>query len=330
MTMHHTEAPGIVLALGGGGAAGLAHIGVLQVLGEEGIPVRAVAGTSIGAEIGAFVASGMPVNDLAAIATAFDWKQTLQLFFPDLPTGGLISGVRIVDFLNSWIGQQQIEELAMGYVAIATDLHLGEQVVLDHGDLVTAVRASISIPGIMSPVHRDDRWLVDGGVINPLPFDIARQRFGGPVVAVAVHSSARNSEPPPSEIAVPSPQWPKRVRQLLDQPWMERAPVLREWLQSQVERAENSVPRTRPYWTTRRVLDRVLDIAEAEIIRMRAAASPPDLVLSPAVGSVGVLEFYQAAEAIAAGRHAALENLARIRALLAHPASKPAAAAGER
>lgn len=88
-----TEKTGLVLALGGGGAPGLAHIGVLQVLEENAIPVRAIAGTSIGAEIGAFVASGMPINDLAAIALEFDWKQTLQLFMPDLPAGGIISGV---------------------------------------------------------------------------------------------------------------------------------------------------------------------------------------------------------------------------------------------
>ena len=114
-----THAPGIVLALGGGGAAGLAHIGVLQVLNEARIPVRAVVGSSIGAEIGAFLAIGMPIDELAAMATAFDWKKTLQLFLPDLPTGGLISGVRIVDFLNSWIGKQQIEELGMGSLVLS-------------------------------------------------------------------------------------------------------------------------------------------------------------------------------------------------------------------
>ena len=155
VTSHHSNAPGVVLALGGGGAAGLAHIGVLQVLNAERMPVRAVVGTSIGAQIGAFLASGMPVDDLAALATAVDWKQTLQLFFPDLPTGGLISGVRIVDFLNSWIGKHQIEELNMGYAAVATDLVSGEQVVLDSGDLVEAVRASISVPGVIARPLRE-------------------------------------------------------------------------------------------------------------------------------------------------------------------------------
>ena len=312
-TTQAVSAPGIVLALGGGGAAGLAHIGVLQVLNEEGIAVRAVVGSSIGAEIGAFLAIGMPIDELAAMATAFDWKKTLQLFLPDLPTGGLISGVRIVDFLNSWLGKQQIEELGMGYAAIATDLVSGEQVVLDRGDLVEAVRASISVPGVIAPYADSERWLVDGAVVNPLPFDVARARFGGPVVAVS--TGTRHTQPPSTEISLPSPQWPKRIRQLLDQAWMARAPVLREWLESQVERVERATPRTKPYWTTRRVLDRVLGIAEAEIIRLRSMTNPPDLLLTPAINGIGLLEFYRAREAIESGRQAARDALPQLRAL---------------
>lgn len=313
VTRQASTAPGIVLALGGGGAAGLAHIGVLQVLNEERIPVRAVVGCSIGAEIGAFLAIGMPIDELAAMATAFDWKKTLQLFLPDLPTGGLISGIRIVDFLNSWLGKQQIEELDMGYAAIATDLVSGEQVVLDHGDLVEAVRASISVPGVIAPQRHGERWLVDGAVVNPLPFDVARSYFGGPVVAVS--TGTRHTLPASMEITLPSPQWPKRVRQLLDQAWMARAPALREWLESQAERAERAAPKTKPYWTTRRVLDRVLGVAEAEIIRLRSAQNPPDLLLTPMIQGIGLLEFYRAREAIEAGRQAARAALPQLRGL---------------
>lgn len=314
VTMRVSGAPGIVLALGGGGAAGLAHIGVLQVLSEQQIPVRAVVGSSIGAEIGAFLAIGMQVDELAAMATAFDWKKTLQLFLPDLPTGGLISGVRIVDFLHSWLGKKQIEELSMGYAAIATDLVSGEQVVLDRGDLVEAVRASISVPGVIAPYRYGGRWLVDGGVVNPLPFDVARTYFGGPVVAVS--TGTRHTQPPSTDISQSSPQWPQRVRHLLNQPWMVRAPALREWLESQVERAQSVAPKKKPFWTTRRVLDRVLGIAEAEIIRLRATANPPDLLLTPTVHGVGLLEFYRAREAIEAGRRAARDALPKIRGLL--------------
>jgi len=306
-----TEQTGLVLALGGGGAPGLAHIGVLQVLEENAIPVRAIAGTSIGAEIGAFVASGMPINDLASIALAFDWKQTLQLFMPDLPTGGLVSGVNIEDFLQGWLGVQHIPDLAMGYVAIAADLESGEQVIIDRGTLVNAVRASISVPGLIAPFSSGQRLLTDGGVVNPLPFDVARERFGGPVVAVAVHGGVRHLQPHPQ----PLPEWPVRARQLLDQPWMARVPGMRSWLEAQLNNhAHNSSDKTD--WTARRVLDRVVNITEAEIVRLRAALNPPDLMLRPEVGHIGLIEFYRAKDAITAGRRAAEASLPDLHRLL--------------
>lgn len=310
--------PGLVLALGSGGAPGLAHIGVLHVLAENAVPVRAIAGTSIGAEIGAFIANGMPVSDLADMAIGFDWKQTLQLFMPDLAAGGLSSGVNVMKFLSRDLGAVRIENLSIGFAAVATDLETGEQVVLDRGELIEAVRASISIPGLLTPYRIDGRMLVDGGVLNPLPFDVARERFGGPVVAVAVHAAARGLKRP-APPTVPSSQWPVRARQLLDQPWMARAPALRTWLEEQLENyrnKNNGNGKQKSYWTTRRVLDRALNIAEAEIVRLRAVAAPPDLVLAPEVGGIGVLEFYSAKEAIAAGRRAAEENLPELKRLL--------------
>ncbi|HEX7044149.1 MAG TPA: patatin-like phospholipase family protein [Burkholderiales bacterium] len=306
---------GVVLALSGGGAPGLAHIGVLQVLAENDIPVRAIVGSSIGAEIGAFYVSGMPIEELVRIATRFDWKQTLALFLPDLPTGGLVSGARIMEFLRSRLGHHAIEELPLGYAAIAADLETGEEVVLDHGDLVEAVRASVSVPGLIAPHQVDGRILVDGGVVNPVPFDVARERFGGPVIAVAVHGAVRDR----SMIPPPPPrrrQWVGSARQLLDQPWMGRAPGLRDWLRAQLAALE-APPATRNAWTTRRVLDRVLNIAQAEVVRLRAERQPPDLMLLPAVNGIGFLEFYRAKEAIAAGRRAAEASLDDVRRLLA-------------
>lgn len=304
---------GVVLALGGGGAKGLAHIGVLRTLEEHGIPVRAVAGTSIGAEIGAFLVSGMPVAELVELATGIDWKQTLQLFMPDLPTGGLVSGKRIMDFLRARLGTRRIEELPLGYAAVCADLETGEQVILKEGSLVDAVRASISLPGLLAPHRIGDRLLVDGGVLNPVPFDVARELFGGPVVAVAVHSGARpfTRQPLPS---ARRREWLGRVRQLLDQPWMKRAAPLKAWLESQLENYAKA-RRAKPAWTTRRVLDQVLDITQAELVRLRAAVHPPDLMLIPAVERIGPLEFYRGKEAIAAGYRAAQEKLAELKRL---------------
>jgi NTE family protein len=149
---------GVVLALGGGGARGLAHIGVIEVLAGSHIPVRAVAGTSVGAEIGAFLARGMPAAEMFEVATAFDWKLTLQLFLPDLPTGGLVSGKKILTWLSDKLGgDATIEGLPIPYAAVAADLETGEEVVLDRGPLAEAVRARISLPGTLAPWRRPSR-----------------------------------------------------------------------------------------------------------------------------------------------------------------------------
>ncbi len=310
-----TQDGAVVLALGGGGARGLAHIGVLEVLADHGVRVRAVAGTSVGAEIGAFLANGMPVAEMAALATSFDWKQTLQLFLPDLPSGGLVSGKKVMGFLNRTIGDRLIEHLSLGYVALAVDLETGEQTIFDRGPLVDAVRASISLPAVFAPHRFDGRYYVDGGVVNPVPFDVARERFGGPVLAVAVHAGARGFQRPD---IVPERRhaWIRNFRQILQQPWVGRADGLRQWLEEQIESYDAGEPDP-PAWRARRVLDQVLAISQAQNVRLRQALSAPDVMLTPDVGGIDALEFYRGEEALAAGRAAAESALPQIMACLA-------------
>lgn len=307
------ELPGVVLALGGGGARGLAHIGVIQVLVENAIPIRAIVGTSVGAEIGALFANGADGKDLESLATAFDWRETLLLFLPDLATGGLVSGRHIMSFLQRRLGQRTIESLAVGYAAMAADLETGEAVILDRGPLADAVRASISIPGLIAPYRHDSRWLIDGGVLNPLPFDIARNLFGGPVVAVGTHAGMQLRRP-----ETHANQWPERVRQLLQQPWVAYAEPFRSWLEGQLAVYQNKMGDAQP-WTARLVLDQVLDIIQTEVVRLRVRTHPPDLFLMPAVGHIGPLEFYRAREAIAAGRAAAQAHLDELKSLQRQP-----------
>lgn len=305
---------GLVLALGGGGAKGLAHIGVLAELEAAGIPVRAIAGTSVGAEIGAFFAAGVSIESLQRVATEFDWIKTLRLFFPDLPTGGIASGASIMDFLTPHLGERRFEDLEFGFVAIATDLETGEQVVLDSGSLSEAVRASISLPGLLAPFRIGKRLLVDGGIVNPVPIDVARQHFGGPVVGVAVHAGARGLSKREMQPR-PSSQWRGRIRQLLQQPWLGPADGLRAWLDEQL-RETPADSADAGAWGTRHVLDQVMGIGQAQITNLRAERHPPDLMLTPDVNAIGMFEFYRAAEVIAAGRRAVQERIDSIRALL--------------
>jgi len=300
---------GLVLALGGGGARGLAHIGVLEVLAEHGLPVRAVVGTSIGAEIGAFLAAGMSVAEMTSVATSLDWKLVLRLFFPDLHAGGLVSGERILSWLADKLGAARVEDLSLPFAAVATDLERGEEVVLDRGPLVEAVRASVSLPGTLAPFRLGGRLLVDGGVVNQVPADVARRLHGGPVLAVAVHAASQ-AWPGPAPRAGP---WRERLAQLLGERWMRRAPHLREFLSAEAASAEGG---DESEWSPLLVLQRSALVSQEMLVRLRLATSPPDVLLVPDVSDVGMLEFYRAGEAIEAGRAAARERIDEIAALV--------------
>ncbi len=308
--MVNAEGCGLVLALGAGGARGLAHIGVLEVLAEHGLTVRAIAGSSIGAQIGALYARHGDVRLLSEVALGVDWKRTVQLFFPDSANGGVCSGRNITTFLEEHLGSANIEDLAIAFLAIATDLQSGEEVVLRRGSAVNAVRASLSLPGLLAPHPWEGRMLIDGGVVNPVPFDIAAESFGEPVVAVAVHQGARSLSP--TEMTPYSRAWRGQLRQLLDQRWMRRTKPVRAWLEGQL-----TEPTIAPgaHWRTRSVLTQAINIAQAQVVRLRLLAHQPALYLTPDVEAIGPFEFYKARAAIAAGRAAARERLADLHAL---------------
>ena len=182
------------LALGSGAAKGLAHIGVLEVLEEEKIPIHCIAGTSIGALIGGFYAAGLGIKKLKEFAYQTDWKRIALLFAPSLPRGGLVGGKRIENLLHSFLGSRKIEELPIPFACVATDLTSGEEVIIDRGDLVKGVRASISMQGILSPVILNGRILIDGGIINPVPVNILAKMGANFIIASNINPAL--SKPP--------------------------------------------------------------------------------------------------------------------------------------
>ncbi|MHB1950612.1 MAG: patatin-like phospholipase family protein [Acidiferrobacteraceae bacterium] len=298
------SADGLVVVLGGGGARGLAHAGVLEVLEQRGIPVRAVVGTSIGAEVGAFFSSGFPMAEVCRIGSTVDWRRTLRLFMPDRASGGLCSGRRILEFLQTHFGDQLIENLPVPWVGIATDLDSGEEVILDTGPLALAARASLSIPGLLAPFPINGRLLIDGGVVNPLPIDVARARFGGPVLAVSLQSLASGSR---------RPLRPQR------RGWLRASRALRSTWRRVAARAPSQTPAAFDDmdWRVRWVMSRTAGITQAALVRLRLQQAPPDLLLHPDVGHIGPLEFYRGAEAIEAGRREVLQRLPEIERILA-------------
>ena len=212
--------PRVGVVLGGGGAKGLAHIGVLKALEAQGIPIDAIAGTSMGAIVGGLYAAGMSPDEIEEVMTGVDWwdvladptpRRYLQVrrklqqrrYLPGLEVGMRLTGLRVPpgvaagQKLNnmlqaltlSYANLESFDHLSIPFRAVATDIQSGEPVVLDRGNLGLAMRASMSVPGAFTPVHADGRILVDGGVVNNIPVDVMRAMNVDYIIAVDVIGS---------------------------------------------------------------------------------------------------------------------------------------------
>lgn len=181
-----SKAPKVGLALGGGYARGLAHIGVLEVLERENIPIDMIAGTSIGALVGALYARQKEAGILKKQALALDWIAVTSLVDLTIPKSGLIGGKRVTNLLRRFIGDIRFAELDIPLACVATDIVTGEEVVLNEGSVLEAVRASISIPVIFSVCKQQNRYLVDGGLVNPVPVSVLKKMGADVIIAVDV------------------------------------------------------------------------------------------------------------------------------------------------
>ena len=171
---------GLTIALGGGAAKGLAHIGVLKGVEEDGVEVTAIAGSSMGSIIGALSAQGLSARELEALVCSIDWVRLGRIMVTS------VSGRAFHDMLRETFGGTLIEDLEIAYAAVCGDLDTGEMVVLDSGDLAEAVCASSAIPGILPSIRVGDRRLVDGAVVEPVPVTAATAMANGPILAVSV------------------------------------------------------------------------------------------------------------------------------------------------
>lgn len=185
----HTQKPRVGVALDSGGAKGSAHIGVMDVLFENKVPIDIITGSSAGAFIGALYASGR-IDRLKDIMEDMSvWESLGYYVDPVLPFSGFLGGKKARAFIHDMVGDCLIEDLPIRFVAVATDLLTGETVSIDHGPLTDAIMASVSMPGIFKPVVHMDRLLTDGGVSNPLPLDILKSYSPAITIASNLHSS---------------------------------------------------------------------------------------------------------------------------------------------
>ncbi len=295
------------LALGSGAARGWAHIGVIEELVSRGIEIECVAGTSIGSLVGAVYAAGK-LDVFADVARDLDWQQVLYHFFEvSFPRSGLIDGTRIVAFVRKFVELSGIPDLAIPFCAVATDLSSGAEVVIKDGDVLEAVRASIALPGIFTPVSRDGRVLVDGGLVNPVPVNAARALGADFVIAVDVShlgvADDQDQEDADSGykeiVALPERQNDDLVNTILRnvrRKFDELDDSARSYIRQMMK--QNVLP------NIFEVLGSSIRIIEAQVADARLKVDPPDLLIRPLVGHLGFMDFHKAGEAIWQGQKA--------------------------
>lgn len=295
--MGHTS---IGLALGSGGARGWAHIGVIQALRELDIEVDMVAGTSMGSLVGAAIASKR-VDSLHQVALDLDWKHLFHYFFEfTFPRTGLIDGGKIVEFLREHVSTGNIADLPIPYAAVAVDVITGKKHILNEGDVIQAVRSSISVPGIFSPVKRGDAMLVDGGLVDPVPVDVVSDMGADVIIAVNLNRSIGDlhaSPLLPGPRIKPVDEIERRLTRLVEQ--INKMPLVKK-------KPFDLGPMKEMFNAARtpdilEVLGNSLRIMESQLAQFQLAASPPDILIEPHLNHINFMDFHRADEAIQIG-----------------------------
>ena len=289
----------VSLVLGAGGARGLAHVGVIEVLVERGYDIAVIAGSSMGALVGGIHAAGK-------LAVYRDWALSLQrldvlkLVDWTLTGGGFIKGERVIAALRELVGNADIETLPIAYTAVATDLDREQEVWISRGPLFEAIRASIAIPGILRPQVLAGRTLVDGGLLNPLPIAPALHAMTDLTIAVDVNgpvrrlpaSATRPAAPATATAAAPEPGYAQKMAALFE---------------SLIDKREERP--AEPGW--RDLMARSLETMQRQLTRFHLSVHEPDLLVSVPRNACSFYEFHRAAELIAVGRDRATRALDR-------------------
>lgn len=307
--MPERNTPKIGLALGGGAARGGAHLGVIKALEEEGIQVDFVSGTSIGAIVGAAYATGT-LNHLEDFTRNLDWQKMARFYDVALPFSGLIDGRKVTRFLEGLLEGHSFATLSCPLSVVACDLNDGHEVDLCEGNLVEAVRASISIPGLFRPVIKNGEILVDGGLVNPVPVSVVRQMGADIVIAVDLNHKSKgkvaNKTAMLSEEARTDASEDSKLKNNTN-PLMKKLEALEASGLSRIRawREKETAP------NLAEIMMLSLDVMGTQVREARFREDPPDLLIQPKVDHITFLEFHRAKELIDIGYEEAKSALAK-------------------
>ena len=298
----------IGIALGSGSAKGWAYIGVLQGLAELGIKPEVVAGSSIGAFVGAAYACDK-LTPLTDWVNGFSQWDLMTMMDISLRKGGLLSGDKVFEQARAMIGDCKIEELKYPFIAVATDLYSSIEGWLQRGDLQDAVRASCSIPGLMAPKLIGDNYYIDGAVVNPIPVNVCRHLGADLVIAVDLNgypdsNNFESSDAP--EQTSHDQSLSVKAQEHEDKP-LNLKGLITHSKQYFTDLSERLMPSSKMQLNMFAVMSSALDILENRQKKSRLAGEPPDILILPKVSHIGSMDFNRAPEAIQAGYDAVMK-----------------------
>ena len=302
MGMNHGSDMKIGLALGSGSSRGWAHIGVIKTLAEQGVVPGIICGTSIGALVGAAHVAGN-LEKLESWICSLSKFETASFFELNTSFSGFVNTSRLHSFLNEYVADEgaRIEDFPLQFGSVATDLESGREVWFTRGSMLEAVWASISLPGLFPAIRHENRWLVDGGLVNPVPVSVCRALGAEVVIAVNLNGDIVGKH----FVKARKEKKKNGVAEAFSNLVKEYAAPLFSF-----SGEEDEPPG---------LFDAIagsVNIAQERITRSRLAGDPPDILLSPKLSHIGLLEFFRAGEAIAEGKKCVQRMLPEIEHVL--------------
>ena len=295
--------PPVTLVLSGGGARGIAHIGAIEELERRGYRIASVAGTSMGALVGGVYADGAldPFRDWML---SLDRRKVFSLVDFTLSRQGMVKGDRVFNKMKDFIPDTLIENLKIPYVAVAVDLIHKKEVVFREGSLFDAIRASVSIPSVMTPVKTADGLLVDGGVLNNIPISHAKRVPGDVLVVVNVNAT----------IPVIRPQIPREEEEKHKRSYQKKIEEFQSHLQkilphSSPEKAPHNHEERMGYFN---LIDKTISLMTDRMAQLSMKNFSPDLLIEVSHDACGTFDFYKAWEMVEMGRAAAVSALNKL------------------
>lgn len=299
------QVPAVALALGGGAARGWSHIGVLRAFEDAGVPVNMIAGTSVGALVGACYLAGK-LDELEEFARGLTRRKLVGLLDISLRGSGLISGMKLAERMKEHLNGVTFDELSHPFVCVATEISTGHEIWLSEGQVIDSIRASYALPGIFEPVLHDNRILVDGALVNPVPVSVCRAHGSQMVVAINLNSdiSGRAQIIRKKKVALKNNKPSAEPSAREDKTIGGQPSYMRRFLGG-----NGSIP------SLSSVMVESFNIIQDRIARSRLAGDPPDITIGPGVAHIGLAEFHRADEAIEIGYNAAVARLDDIKCL---------------